>query len=83
MKAANMDAMLSSVAEWMNTGALKALVDLRASPQELERIQWLGDRANEGSLTSEEKQEHQSSVIFANFLGILQSKAHQERQAAG
>jgi hypothetical protein len=78
MKAANMDAMLSSVAECMNT-----LVDLRASPQEVERIEWLGERANEGMLTSEEKQEYQSSVMFANFLGILQSKARKKLQAAG
>lgn len=83
MKAANMDAMLSSVAECMNTGALKALVDLRASPQEVERIEWLGERANEGVLTSEERQEYQSSVMFANFLGILQSKARKKLQAAG
>ena len=83
MKPTNMDAMLASVAECMNTGALEALTSLRASPQEVERIEWLGERANEGQLTGEERQEYQSAVMFANFLGILQSKARKRLLASG
>jgi hypothetical protein len=75
MIAANMDSMSSTVAECLNAGALKAVVDLRASPQDIERIDWLGERANEGLLTTEERQEYRSAVMLANFLGILGSKA--------
>ena len=80
MKAANMDAMFSVVADCLNAGALHAILDLRASPQDVERIEWLGERANEGILTSEERQEYQSSIMFANFLGVLQSKARLKLQ---
>ena len=82
MKPANMDAMFSVVAECLNTGALQAIVDLRASPQDVERIEWLGERANEGLLTIEERQEYQTSIMFANFLGVLQSKARLKLQKA-
>ncbi|MGV3659464.1 MAG: hypothetical protein ACO1TE_04750 [Prosthecobacter sp.] len=67
----------------MNTQALKALVELRARPEDVERIEWLGTRANEGQLTGDERQEYQSSVMFANFLGILQPKARRKLQAEG
>lgn len=82
MKAASMDAMFSVVADCLNAGALRALVDLRASSQDVERIEWLGERANEGALTDEERQEYQSSIMFANFLGVLQSKARLKLQKA-
>ena len=80
MKAANIDAMFSVVAESLNAGALRAIVDLRASPQDVERIEWLGERANEGLLTNDERQEYQSSIMFANFLVVLQSKARLKLQ---
>ncbi len=83
MKAADMGALLTTVTDSMNTQALRALVELRAQPEDVERIEWLGTRANEGLLTGEERQEYQSSVMFANFLGILQSKARKKLQADG
>ncbi|MFN0079373.1 MAG: hypothetical protein ACKVY0_23150 [Prosthecobacter sp.] len=79
---ADFDSKFASVAETMNEEALKALIDLRASPQEEERLEYLGDRATEGLLTTEERQEYQSCIMFANFLGILQSKARKKLQAA-
>lgn len=76
------DLMLTSVADTLNLEALKALVNLRASEQEEERLEYLATRANEGLLTAEERQEYQSSIMFANFLGILQSKARKKLQVA-
>jgi len=83
MNATNFDTMYSTVADCLNVEALKALVDLRASPQDAERIEWLGERANEGQLTNEERKEYQGAVMFAKFLGILQSKARKKLQAVG
>jgi hypothetical protein len=80
MKPANLDAMFSSVAETMNVAALQELVALRASEEDEERLEYLGGRANEGLLTTEERQEYQSCIMFANFLGILQSKARKKLQ---
>lgn len=82
MKAASFDLMLTNLADTMNTDALKALVALRASEEEEERLEYLAARANEGRLTTEERQEYQSCIMFANFLGILQSKARKKLKAA-
>jgi hypothetical protein len=82
MKPANIDAMLSSVADTMNVAALHGLLALRAIEEDEARLEYLGSGANEGLLTVEERQEYQSCIMFANFLGILQSKARKKLQTA-
>ncbi len=81
MNVTSLDAMMSPVAGCLDAPSLKALVNLRASPEANERIQWLAERANEGTLTDEERSEYQSCVMFANFLGVLQSKARRKLNA--
>jgi hypothetical protein len=39
---------------------------------------WLAERANEGLLTVDERAEYESCILFANFLGVLQSKARRK-----
>jgi hypothetical protein len=41
-------------------------------------MDWLAGRANEGLLTEDERSEYLSCAMFANFLGILQSKARKK-----
>lgn len=43
----------------------------------------LAAKANEGLLTDDERSEYQSCLMFANFLGVLQSKARRKLNAAG
>lgn len=81
MNVTSLDAMMSPVAGCLDAPSLKALVNLRASPEANERIQWLAGRANEGTLTEEERGEYESCVLFANFLGVLQSKARRKLNA--
>lgn len=83
MNATNFDTMYSTVADCLNIEALKALVGLRASPQEAERMAWLAERANEGLLTEAERLEYQSAISFASFLGLLQSKARVKLKSIG
>jgi hypothetical protein len=83
MNATSLDAMMSPVAGCLDTPSLRALADLRASPEATERVQWLASRANEGLLTKEEHDEYESCVMFANFLGVLQSKARRKLNGAG
>lgn len=42
---------------------------------------WLAGRANEGLLTTDERAEYESCILFANFLGVLQSKARRKLEA--
>lgn len=70
-----MESMLSSVADTLDVSALRALVEMRASVEAAERMDWLAERANQGLLTEEERHEYHSAISFGNFLGLLQSKA--------
>jgi hypothetical protein len=53
----------------------KALVQLRADPELRARMDELADKCNEGQLTSEERDEYETSIRFANYLAIIQAKA--------
>ena len=77
-----MESMLASVTDTLEASALKALVEMRASAEAAERMQWLAERANEGLLTEEERHEYDSAISFGNFLGLLQSKARLKLKSA-
>lgn len=83
MSAPILDTLMTPVAACLNETALRALTELRAAPEAEERMQRLAERANEGTLTPLERAEYESCVMFANFLGVLQSKARKRIQALG
>ena len=83
MIATSLDALMSPVTNCLDATSMRALVALRASPETAERLEWLAAKANEGELTADERAEYESCVMFANFLGVLQSKARRKLNAAG
>jgi hypothetical protein len=83
MTSESLDSLMSPVANCLDTVSLRALTELRAAPGVAERMAWLAGRANEGTLTPEERAEYESCVVFASFLGVLQSKARRRLNAAG
>ena len=70
--------MISLVANCLDRPSLQSIVELRASPETEERVEWLAERANEGQLTQEESAEYEGCIQFSSFLGILQSKARKK-----
>lgn len=82
MNATTLDSLMSPVTDCLDTSSLRALVKLRASAEAEQRMGWLAERANEGQLTAAERGEYESCVLFANFLGVLQSKARRKLGAA-
>ena len=78
MTAMSLDLLMSPVAECMDAVSLRALAGLRANPEAAARMEWLAEHANEGSLTEDERSEYESCVMFAGFLGVLQSKARRK-----
>lgn len=82
MNAMSLDSLMTPVTECLDAVSLQALVALRASPAASQRMKWLAERANEGMLTLEERSEYESCVMFAGFLGVLQSKARRKLNAA-
>jgi hypothetical protein len=82
MSSETLDDLMSPVAACLDTRSLEALVELRAEPAAVARMEELAQKANEGLLTEGEQSEYESCVMFANFLGILQSKALKKLKAA-
>lgn len=83
MSTTTLDSLMSPVTDCLDVASLRALVELRATPVAAERVAWLADRANEGRLTPAERTEYESCIQFANFLGVLQSKARRKLTALG
>jgi len=73
---------MSPVTNCMDRQSLQALTELRASETASQRMNMLATRANNGEITAEERAEYESCVMFANFLGVLQSKARKKLEEA-
>ena len=59
------------------------LAELRADPEEEARMEVLASKANEGTMTPEERREYESWVRAGSVMSILQAKArlYLKRQA--
>jgi hypothetical protein len=53
----------------------RALVELRASPDEQARIDELAEKCNEGQLSADELAEYDDYIQAIHIIGILQRKA--------
>jgi hypothetical protein len=53
----------------------RALVELRASPDDQARIDELAEKCNEGQLSDDERAEYEGYIQAIHFVGILQRKA--------
>lgn len=80
-----LDRLLDPFAQSLTPAAARALISFRADEDTQARIEELGNRCNEGTLTSSERAEYESFVRGIDLISILQSKArrllakHQER----
>ena len=59
------------------------LVGLRPTEEETARLEYLADRANEGRLTAEEREEYETRIRLGKFLSMMQLKAKLLLRAAG
>ena len=51
------------------------VLSLKFSPADHERMENLGDGANEGTLTNDERSEYEAYIQVADLLAILQARA--------
>jgi len=70
-----LDRLVEPVVRTLTPEVAKALVQLRADPELQVRMDELAAKCNEGQLTSDEREEYETSVRFANYLAIIQAKA--------
>ncbi len=80
-----LDRLVDPVVRTFTPEVARALVRLRAEPKLQARMDLLARKCNRGELSAPERDEYETSVRFANYLAILQSKARsllKERERA-
>ena len=70
-----LEEMLEPVTRAFSHDVAQALVNIKASDAAQARITELAEKCNEGKLTSDEREEYETSIRFANYLALLQAKA--------
>jgi len=61
----------------------KKLLGMRPTQEETDRLEYLGNQANKGRLTSEEREEYETRVRLGKFISIMQLKARLLLRTAG
>jgi hypothetical protein len=71
----SLDGLLEPLSRCLDTGSARRLVDLQVDAPVQERIDFLAERANEGTLTETERSEYEALINAADFISILKLKA--------
>jgi hypothetical protein len=79
--ATGLDGLLEPLSLCLDAESARRLVAFQIDPQVLARIEMLGERANEGHLTPDERSEYEALINAADFISILRLKA--QRHLAG
>jgi hypothetical protein len=70
-----LDRILDPLATSLNDEAARSILDVRIDPEVQARVTLLAERANEGELSPEERDEYLSYVEAADMLAIFKLKA--------
>lgn len=70
-----LDQLLSPTTGWLTPKSARLLVDWKMSDELRTRIEELGQRANSGTLTSEEDEEYRAYLDDAELISLMQAKA--------
>ncbi len=73
--AAGLDGLPEPLSLCFNAESARRLVAFRIDPEMKARIEVLGERANEGHLTADERSEYEVLINAADFISILRLKA--------
>jgi hypothetical protein len=73
--ATGLDGLLDPLSRCLDAESARRLVELRVDPPVQDRIDTLGERANEGTLSAEERAEYEALINAADFISILKLKA--------
>jgi hypothetical protein len=73
--ATGLDGLLEPLSLCLDAESARRLVAFKIDPQVLARIEVLGERANEGQLTADERSEYEALINAADSISILRLKA--------
>ena len=73
-----LDEFLDTLSRCLDAESARRLVALHVSKPVQERIDTLGERANEGLLGEEERAEYEALINAGDFVSVLQMKVRQQ-----
>ena len=73
--AIGLDGLLDPLSRCLDADSALRLVNFRVDPPVQERIDTLGEGANEGTLSADERAEYEALINAADFISILKIKA--------
>ena len=73
--ATGLDDLLEPLSQCFDAESARRLIAFRIDPQVLTRIEVLGELANEGNFTADERSEYEALINAADFISILRLKA--------
>jgi hypothetical protein len=73
--ASSLDRLLDPVMSCFTPQVAQRIVDLQLDPELTARIQYLADRANQGTLTPDEEEEYKDYVEGGDVVALIQAKA--------
>jgi hypothetical protein len=78
-----LDRIFDPLADVLTPESAKRLIAWRADEVTQRRLDELGDKSNEGTLTAAEREEYETYVRAIDFIGIMQAKARTVLQRSG
>jgi len=70
-----LEALAERVAACLDDASLRAMANLELDAPTRDRLDELADKANEGQLSAEEREEYESFIGVSEFLGLAQLRA--------
>jgi hypothetical protein len=77
-----LDSLIDPLTECLDTESARRLLEFRISPRVQERMEELGNRANEGVLTDDERSEYEALINATDFISLLKLKARRQFESA-
>jgi hypothetical protein len=76
-----LDSLLDPLSRCLDTGSARRVAEFRIAANVQERVDALGERANEGLLSDDERAEYEAFVNASDFIAILKLKAQRNLES--
>ena len=79
--ATGLDSLLEPLSLCLDTESARRLVEFRIDAPVQARIEVLGERANEGTLSAAERSEYEAMINAVDFIAVLKLKARRQLES--
>jgi hypothetical protein len=81
--ATTLDGLLEPLSRCLDAESARRILEFRVDPAVQARLDILGEQANEGTLTEEERAEYEAAINAADLISILKLKAGRQLKSNG